>query len=282
MTVDETIRDLYKYQMDIKKSDSASIDYETSVFYCYIKKHKDLSKIFDKKVAAYKKLRENPTFQDAVMKFFRSVKKNYKKFDYNIYSYEYFTPLPILTLKNSHKTKQYMTLLYLYNVDNLLNKLLPQQKKFINEQDIRLIDRNILIYCYYAKHSTNTLLRDMHSITSRAGIDYSFYFFDLEKRQLKIKLIEQMKIASNDIIKCFIEELRRENKPNQDTRIIKEKYELTRREREIYSMLQIENYTASEIADRLSISPRTVENHINHILFKTGVSTKKAIKIKNE
>ncbi len=49
--------------------------------------------------------------------------------------------------------------------------------------------------------------------------------------------------------------------------------ELTRREREIMSEL-ITGASSEVIADRLSISPRTVRNHVNNILVKLGVHSR--------
>jgi NarL family two-component system response regulator LiaR len=47
----------------------------------------------------------------------------------------------------------------------------------------------------------------------------------------------------------------------------------TRREREILTMIK-QNYPNQRIAASLSISLRTVENHISHIYLKTGCSTR--------
>jgi DNA-binding CsgD family transcriptional regulator len=48
-----------------------------------------------------------------------------------------------------------------------------------------------------------------------------------------------------------------------------EKEELTAREREVLELICNQNNT-SEIAERLYISPRTVEVHRNSLLIKTG------------
>ena len=52
---------------------------------------------------------------------------------------------------------------------------------------------------------------------------------------------------------------------------------LTNRENEIYNLLKEHNYTAREIANKLNLSQRTVENHISAILSKTGISSKRNI-----
>lgn len=46
--------------------------------------------------------------------------------------------------------------------------------------------------------------------------------------------------------------------------------QITRREKEILQLI-IEEYTNPEIAEKLHISPHTVENHRNHLLQKLGV-----------
>jgi two-component system response regulator DegU len=48
---------------------------------------------------------------------------------------------------------------------------------------------------------------------------------------------------------------------------------LTRREREVLNQL-ITGVSTDVIAGRLFISPRTVRNHINHILGKLGVHSR--------
>lgn len=45
---------------------------------------------------------------------------------------------------------------------------------------------------------------------------------------------------------------------------------LTKREREIFKLL-IANYDTTEIADQLSISEKTVRNHISNVIQKLGV-----------
>lgn len=45
---------------------------------------------------------------------------------------------------------------------------------------------------------------------------------------------------------------------------------LTKREREIFKLL-IENYDTTEIADKLTISEKTVRNHISNVIQKLGV-----------
>ena len=45
---------------------------------------------------------------------------------------------------------------------------------------------------------------------------------------------------------------------------------LTKREREIFKLL-ISNYDTTEIADQLTISEKTVRNHISNVIQKLGV-----------
>ncbi|MGM9900302.1 MAG: LuxR C-terminal-related transcriptional regulator [Bacilli bacterium] len=45
---------------------------------------------------------------------------------------------------------------------------------------------------------------------------------------------------------------------------------LTNREREIFELL-VKNYDTNEIADRFSISSKTVRNHISNVIQKLGV-----------
>ena len=45
---------------------------------------------------------------------------------------------------------------------------------------------------------------------------------------------------------------------------------LTKREREIFKLL-IANYDTTEIADQLTISEKTVRNHISNVIQKLGV-----------
>ena len=45
---------------------------------------------------------------------------------------------------------------------------------------------------------------------------------------------------------------------------------LTKREYEVFSLL-INNYTTHDIADKLSISEKTVRNHISNVIQKLGV-----------
>lgn len=45
---------------------------------------------------------------------------------------------------------------------------------------------------------------------------------------------------------------------------------LTNREREIFKLL-INNFDTTEIADKLSISEKTVRNHISNVIQKLGV-----------
>ena len=45
---------------------------------------------------------------------------------------------------------------------------------------------------------------------------------------------------------------------------------LTKRERQIFNLL-IENYDTTEIADQLTISEKTVRNHISNVIQKLGV-----------
>jgi DNA-binding CsgD family transcriptional regulator len=54
------------------------------------------------------------------------------------------------------------------------------------------------------------------------------------------------------------------------TRLHRRPFGLTRREREVWTLLAF-RLTDQEIADRLSISRRTVESHVSHILAKLDV-----------
>lgn len=48
---------------------------------------------------------------------------------------------------------------------------------------------------------------------------------------------------------------------------------LTKREREIFSLL-LDNYSTSDIADKLIISEKTVRNHISNVIGKLGVESR--------
>lgn len=50
---------------------------------------------------------------------------------------------------------------------------------------------------------------------------------------------------------------------------------LTKREYEVFSLL-IENNTTSEISNKLSISEKTVRNHISNVIQKLGVTGRAA------
>jgi DNA-binding NarL/FixJ family response regulator len=51
---------------------------------------------------------------------------------------------------------------------------------------------------------------------------------------------------------------------------------LTRREREVAELVA-EGLTNREIATRLFVSPRTAENHVQHVLTKLGLSNRSQI-----
>jgi DNA-binding CsgD family transcriptional regulator len=53
-------------------------------------------------------------------------------------------------------------------------------------------------------------------------------------------------------------------------------YGLTRREMEVAKLI-VDGHTNQQIAERLYLSPRTVETHISHIFAKLGVSSRVAI-----
>jgi FixJ family two-component response regulator len=69
------------------------------------------------------------------------------------------------------------------------------------------------------------------------------------------------------LARCSIQQKQTEDSHSVVARLAK----LTVREREIM-MLAVAGYTSKEIADRLSISYRTVEIHRSHIMQKTGAS----------
>ena len=48
---------------------------------------------------------------------------------------------------------------------------------------------------------------------------------------------------------------------------------LTKREYEVFSLL-IDNYTTRDIANKLSISEKTVRNHISNVIQKLGVTSR--------
>lgn len=56
---------------------------------------------------------------------------------------------------------------------------------------------------------------------------------------------------------------------NRRDRMHSQKF-LTNREREIFKLL-INNFDTTEIADKLSISEKTVRNHISNVIQKLGV-----------
>jgi len=51
---------------------------------------------------------------------------------------------------------------------------------------------------------------------------------------------------------------------------------LTRRENEIVACVK-QNMNNKQIAKRLNIAIRTVENHISHIYYKTGVASREEL-----
>lgn len=48
---------------------------------------------------------------------------------------------------------------------------------------------------------------------------------------------------------------------------------ITKREKEIFILL-IDNYSTSEIAEKLNISCKTVRNHISNVIQKLGVANR--------
>lgn len=48
---------------------------------------------------------------------------------------------------------------------------------------------------------------------------------------------------------------------------------LTKREKQIFELL-IDNYSTKDIADKLSISEKTVRNHISNVIQKLGVTSR--------
>jgi len=61
------------------------------------------------------------------------------------------------------------------------------------------------------------------------------------------------------------------------TQIQKQSWQvLTRRENEIVSLIK-QSFSAKEIAQRLNISLRTVENHLVHIYTKTGTTSREEL-----
>ncbi|HTU69482.1 MAG TPA: response regulator transcription factor [Candidatus Baltobacteraceae bacterium] len=62
-------------------------------------------------------------------------------------------------------------------------------------------------------------------------------------------------------------------KPNDVAKPIRRNFELTAREREILALL-VDGLTNKEIAQRLVLSPRTVETHVERVLGKLQVGSR--------
>lgn len=74
---------------------------------------------------------------------------------------------------------------------------------------------------------------------------------------------------SNEVLDIILSNIRFEDKKPEDTQKVQQ---LTSREMEILKLI-CEEYSTIEIAEKLFISPRTVETHRKHILQKTEVKT---------
>ncbi|MCY9666439.1 LuxR C-terminal-related transcriptional regulator [Paenibacillus alginolyticus] len=59
------------------------------------------------------------------------------------------------------------------------------------------------------------------------------------------------------------------------TLYVSKRFEFTQRETEIYNILILNGYSNKEIADALDISERTVRNHIQRMMEKTGMDSAK-------
>lgn len=59
------------------------------------------------------------------------------------------------------------------------------------------------------------------------------------------------------------------------TLYVSKRFDFTQREAEIYNILIMNGYSNKEIADALEISERTVRNHIQRMMEKTGSDSAK-------
>lgn len=71
---------------------------------------------------------------------------------------------------------------------------------------------------------------------------------------------------SKDVLKIMLQKVRKSRQIEEETK------EITQREQEIIQLI-VQEYTTSEIADRLFISPRTVDTHRKNIMVKTKSKT---------
>jgi DNA-binding NarL/FixJ family response regulator len=61
------------------------------------------------------------------------------------------------------------------------------------------------------------------------------------------------------------------------TEYVSKRYNFTNRESEIYTLLILNGFSNQEIADALSISVRTVRNHIQRMMEKTGADSSRKL-----
>lgn len=61
------------------------------------------------------------------------------------------------------------------------------------------------------------------------------------------------------------------------TLYVSKRFDFTQRESEIYNILILNGYSNKEIADALDISERTVRNHIQRMMEKTGMDSAKKL-----
>jgi DNA-binding NarL/FixJ family response regulator len=82
------------------------------------------------------------------------------------------------------------------------------------------------------------------------------------------KIMEGGTFYSDDVLKTILSQSVKKNKAT----VIPEKEKLTSRELEILKLV-CEEYTTMDIAEKLFISPRTVDTHRKNILEKSGAKT---------
>ena len=292
---------LNKFKSNIIMANKNTIDYEVLSLKKFILENVEFKRIYDEQIENYNKLRDNIEFQNIIKDNFDLIIKYFKEIGITINSYEYFTPIKMI---NPVNTNRELTLLYFWRVDSLINEIIKMHselkkqdfdyfykyldiKKTMCSYDNNLLERNIAIYKFYydlscfldgIKHSENKkdIMISFLQAIRLCRDSYIFFFFDIETNRTQIELIEQIKTASVNIINYYLENIQTSNK-SKDVKNI-ENNDLTKREKEIAALLSSNNLQADEIADIFKISVTTARTHINRILNKKGIHSKKELK----
>ena len=118
-----------------------------------------------------------------------------------------------------------------------------------------------------------TMYNDREIINEILVAEAEGYILKNTGRQELLKAINRIAEGStyysNEVMEIVMENIKGSNKRAEEDERVKE---LTQRELEILQLI-CEELSTAEIAERLYISPRTVETHRKHILQKTQVKT---------